>query len=178
MTVPMAIRRFWLIVKSQFHIAVKRMKEDWKYQQLIRSLRSYVPKYWGRTEDEHTVIRRMVMADPKRCNHLKGGLYRPALSLRDFNVSLHTYIDGTQRIRCNGCGTKWFKGDADWDRALKMTEYSTNRQSSSEQVFYSVKYTNGKEEFLTPEKAAEKFPDRDLTNVKFILSSQSEYIKK
>ena len=71
----------------------------------------------------------------ERCNHLKGQVgYRNVL-VKDFNVNIHTFIDGKSRIKCLTCGWEvWnlpefrFK----WEQGMRMVGQSTNTPSSSE----------------------------------------------
>lgn len=53
----------------------------------------------------------------------------------DFNVSLHTFIDGHQEIKCMTCKRVWRTGDADFAQAMKMVENSSNKPSASEHPF-------------------------------------------
>jgi hypothetical protein len=62
----------------------------------------------------------------------EGGFLRPMVV--DYNVYLHTFPDGRQRIRCNRCGETVWEGDAKWSAWLQMTQQSTNRASAAEQV--------------------------------------------
>lgn len=79
------------------------------------------------------------------CSHRKGmGPYKNPetefgvdqmfgrMHYKDYDVYLHTFPDGRQRIHCRRCNQNWFKGDPGWDEAVAMTEQSTNRASSSE----------------------------------------------
>ena len=50
----------------------------------------------------------------------------------DFNVMMHTFIDGHQEIKCLTCYRVWKTGDTDFSEALKMVQNSSNRPSSSE----------------------------------------------
>jgi len=50
----------------------------------------------------------------------------------DFNVSMHTFIDGHQEIKCLTCHRVWKTGDTDFQEALKLVQNSSNRPSSSE----------------------------------------------
>lgn len=76
----------------------------------------------------------------KACLHLKGGKYRPTL---DYAVTTHTFIDGRQRIKCMLCGLEaWRNSGEDFKFAYMrdLAEYSTNRQSASEQPLLGVKF--------------------------------------
>lgn len=75
-------------------------------------------------------------ASVKYCDHRKGGYSvrgaAPRGGIVDYNVSLHTFSNGKARVRCNKCGKRWFRGDADWADAVRMVEQSSNSPSSSE----------------------------------------------
>lgn len=91
--------------------------------------------YERRTDKEHAEIRARIKVDPKDCNHAKGGPTWNSPYIGDYNLSLFTFIDGTQRIRCLTCGQKWFKGDKGWKEMYeKAQQRSTNKEGSSEQV--------------------------------------------
>jgi hypothetical protein len=91
--------------------------------------------YSRRTFEEHQHIRDRIKVDPKDCDHTKGGRDRRIrYSRNDYNVSMMTFIDGTQRVRCLTCGQKWFESDKGWAEAIRMVSESTNRQTSSEQL--------------------------------------------
>ena len=68
--------------------------------------------------------------DLSNCSHLKGGRVRT--SMRDYAVYLHTFPDGTHRIKCTLCPKAWYPGDPGWKEAVQMCESSTNTASSSE----------------------------------------------
>lgn len=78
----------------------------------------------------------------RRCNHIKGGKFRPRVGILDYNVTTHTFIDGRTRIQCVLCGTEAYSNSG-WDFKFawlrRMAESSTNRPSSSEQVQLEVK---------------------------------------
>lgn len=50
----------------------------------------------------------------------------------DFNVSLHTFVDRHQEIKCLTCKRIWKSGDPDFNEAMKMVQNSSNKPSSSE----------------------------------------------
>ena len=105
---------------------------------LVKAIRTgHTPKYERRTEAEHNAIRAALRVPFKNCDHLKGHLMKPTLYSerhKDYNVSLFIFADGSQRIRCNKCGHKWFKNDPDWALAVDMVRQSTNRPASSEWI--------------------------------------------
>ena len=86
----------------------------------------------------------------RRCRHLKGGkLQRPGMS--DFNVGMHTFVDGERVISCYSCGMKWKQKDTkeyllrdgkryrnhtglSFHDAFVMLQGSTNTESKSEIV--------------------------------------------
>ena len=126
-------KEFKLFIKN-LQIAFKREFDSFLFRHKVLELRrNYVPKYSTRTPEEHQAIRDSIRKDPSTCKHLKGG-YIQSLGHKDFNVSFHTFCDGSRRIICNSCGKKWFKGQPDWEEALKMNEQSTNAASASEIV--------------------------------------------
>jgi hypothetical protein len=98
--------------------------------------KNYVPQYSRRTEAEHTACRRRATTSPSVCQHRKGFHRRPRSVVKDYNVSFHRFIDGTERIRCLSCGKKWFPSDADWQQALNMVEDSTNTRTASETPYW------------------------------------------
>jgi hypothetical protein len=54
----------------------------------------------------------------------------------DFNVSMHTFPDSHQEIKCLTCKRVWKSGDADFQEALKMVQNSTNKPSASEVALF------------------------------------------
>lgn len=85
----------------------------------------------------------------KNCKHLKGGKHGPRSQVRDFAVSMHTYINAEQIIRCHICNMKWKVRDTKetlyrhgkkvinhtnvgWEEACTMLTQTTNKPSSSE----------------------------------------------
>jgi hypothetical protein len=56
----------------------------------------------------------------------------------DFNVSMHTFPDRHQEIKCMTCKRVWKNGDPDFAEAYKMVQNSTNKPSSSEIVHQSA----------------------------------------
>jgi hypothetical protein len=108
-----------------------------------------VQKKHGRKFKQQETFEQAKIRHQRDCSHLKGGPNRNRLSRKDYNVSKHTFIDCTVRIRCLTCGMKWFKDDTrsilirngkehinhtglGWTDALKMVEDSTNTPSASE----------------------------------------------
>jgi len=76
------------------------------------------------------------------CSHLKGkGPYvnpetelGPGLVIvKDYNVSLHTFVNGKRRIRCNRCGKIVWEGEPEWNKFVEMVKCSSNCPSASEQ---------------------------------------------
>jgi hypothetical protein len=71
----------------------------------------------------------------QKCNHLKGNLRG---SRKDYCVSFHTFIDGSQRIAClKGCGFEVFnkpEWSFKWAVGVKMVMQSTNTASASERI--------------------------------------------
>jgi hypothetical protein len=84
-----------------------------------------------------------------RCRHLKGGKHGPKSGVIDYNVGLHTYINGENIIKCNSCMMKWKVNDTieflvrggrkianhtkiGWAQAQAMLNQSTNTPTSSE----------------------------------------------
>jgi hypothetical protein len=66
------------------------------------------------------------------CEHLKGGSIRSWRE--DYAVYLHTFLDGTVRVKCTLCPKAWYPNSPDWNDALSMVRQSTNTSSSSELV--------------------------------------------
>jgi hypothetical protein len=69
----------------------------------------------------------------RSCSHLKGG--RPMGRRSDYAVTIHTFIDGSQRIKCILCGwTVWNHPDwrFKWAVGMKMVKTSTNTPTSSQ----------------------------------------------
>jgi hypothetical protein len=92
-------------------------------------------RQWAKMDPDVLKALRTLKSEDK-CSHLKGAGHvgiGPSGSI-DFNVSKFIFPTGLGRIRCNGCGKKWFKGDPGWELAVMMTKNSTNRAASSEQV--------------------------------------------
>jgi hypothetical protein len=68
------------------------------------------------------------------CTHLKGGPLKPFYG-RDYNISIHTFINGDVRARCLVCGKVWWKSKVSteiWQGLQPMLDSSTNIPSSSE----------------------------------------------
>ena len=67
------------------------------------------------------------------CQHLKGGS-RLKTVVKDYNMAMHTFPDGTVKIWCLlNCGfVSRGPGDSNWAEAKRMMDVSTNRASSSE----------------------------------------------
>lgn len=125
------IKSIWWILRNQW----SSLKAEFKGWKRVRSLRSkflkYVPKYITRSQGDHVEIRKMIQPRPP-CLHLKGGANRRYAAFADYNVSQHTFIDGTTRIICNSCRKKWFPESPDWEKAKEMVSFSSNSPSSSE----------------------------------------------
>jgi hypothetical protein len=85
----------------------------------------------------------------QKCNHLKGGNLRGGG--KDYCVSFHTFIDGSQRIAClKGCGFEVFNKPEwrfKWAVGLKMVEQSTNTRTSSEVVISCPPFTRQRVDF-------------------------------
>jgi hypothetical protein len=143
------------IIKAQWSVLIAKLRDEFKRQSFLRK---YVPKYGTRTIAEHEAIRLFIKRG-KDCDHLKGGRARHRFQREDFNVMLHTYIDGSKRIRCGSCGKVVRPADAEWDAWMKMVSESTNRPSSSEQPMLSVIRDNGtKDEYRTVQEMKAVFP--------------------
>lgn len=69
---------------------------------------------------------------PDNCRHLKGGSYGPKALRKDYAVRFFTFPNGTSNIKCTICGQEWTRESADWQKAIEMTEQSTNTKGSSE----------------------------------------------
>jgi hypothetical protein len=122
----------WTFLKRLYAIIAWEI-DFFRGQHKLREMaRNYKPKHTPRTLEECQRVRDRIRKDPATCKHLKGGNLKTIV--RDFNLSHHTFIDGSQRIICNFCGKKWFKDSPDWNEAVKMFEQSTNMSSASEQV--------------------------------------------
>jgi hypothetical protein len=84
----------------------------------------------------------------QKCNHLKGNLRG---GCKDYCVSFHTFIDGSQRIAClKGCGFEVFnkpEWSFKWTVGLKMVEQSTNTRTSSEVVISCSPFTRQRMDF-------------------------------
>jgi hypothetical protein len=52
----------------------------------------------------------------------------------DFCVSMHTFVDGKQLIKCIQCKREWHSGDPDFAEAYKMVLASSNKPSASERL--------------------------------------------
>ncbi len=130
MKISHRIRRYYWIFKTHLGQIIQRLKIEWDYQNRLSGLKKYIPKYKTRTPEEHEINRRKAVIPPSRCTHLKG--WRIKGAYQDYNVTDHTFPDGSRRIRCNGCGTKWFPGQPGWDVAVLMMNTSTNTPTASE----------------------------------------------
>jgi hypothetical protein len=102
----------------------------------------------------------------QRCSHCKGTKHGVFLNA-DYNISLHTFVDGGRRIRClNNCGFEvWDKSGwrLKWAFAEKMLDRTTNIESSSQQPLLGIKVNGDIFEYFndTPEgraKLKEKYP--------------------
>lgn len=109
-----------------------------------------------------------VIEQQKNCDHLKGGRNRSQTKQNpNYNISYHSFIDGTRRIRCHNCGMKWFKDDTreflirngkkipnhtglGWNDALFMQRNTSNTLSASEMPQAVIQNMD-----MTPEQRAE-----------------------
>jgi len=88
---------------------------------------------WAKIEPEK--LRDLRSLKSYRCSHLKGdGKVGEGHrhSPKDYNVTTHTFPNNITRVRCSGCGRKWFSNEPGWEFALHMVHNSTNSPSSSE----------------------------------------------
>lgn len=158
------VQRLWLTLKRSFQVRllpfIADLKKEWAFQRILQSFKNYVPMYQRRTTAEHKAIRRMLADGAKNCAHLKGGGIRSRYGMKDYNVSQHTYPDGSKRIRCNGCGAKWFPGFDGWEEAVRMVQLSSNSPSASERaVEYHVRFSSGHEKvFGSKEEVKAELP--------------------
>ncbi len=84
-----------------------------------------------------------------RCKHLKGGRRGPKAGVKDYAISMHTFIGKNSYIKCHLCSAKWEPSDTKetlfrkgkhirnhtkigWDEAIAMMGQSTNTPTSSE----------------------------------------------
>jgi hypothetical protein len=89
-------------------------------------------RIWAKMDPKVLADLRTLKAEDK-CSHRKGdGKVGSGAITTDYNVSMHTFPDASKRIRCNGCGKKWFPGKDGWKEAVEMVKQSTNIPSSSE----------------------------------------------
>ena len=75
------------------------------------------------------------------CKHLKGGNYRP-LQVKDYAITIHTFIDSRTRLKCMLCGVEaWSNSGMDfkYNWLKSLAEQSTNWPSASEQVLLEVR---------------------------------------
>jgi hypothetical protein len=103
-------------------------------------------RQWAKMDPDVLKALRTLKSQDK-CSHLKGAGHvgiGPGICPKDYNVSKFIFPTGLVRIRCNGCGKKWFPGDADWALAVMMTENSTNTAASSERVVTQVEKLTAK----------------------------------
>lgn len=128
---------------------------NWRDQEFYKFMRLALTSQWDRLAGVLQLstdrVRDLIKLPPiGKCSHLKAkGPYKNEetefsqnLSIsehgrvgpitKDYDVYLHRFIDGTQRIHCRRCGENWFEGQPGWDKAVAMTQQSTNRASASE----------------------------------------------
>lgn len=99
-----------------------------------------ISRYGQRTVQEHAALREFITPKIGECPHLKNHFKngstrwpRPKSISKDYNLSKHTFVDGTTRIRCLSCGQKWFKDDKDFKKMVDLHDNeSSNWASSSE----------------------------------------------
>lgn len=148
-------------LRGLYNTIRKDYKAFLKVQSWKRYWRQYQPLYTARTEAEHARIRAFLKKKIDLCGHRKGGKLKGFST--DFNISDHTFIDGSRRVKClNNCGKVWSPGDADWKDALYMLGRTTNRRTSSEQPGYLIR-ANGEEKFYNSVDEIKKvFPNWDI----------------
>jgi hypothetical protein len=101
---------------------------------IIQDLHVRRPGYWDSWREACHQYERQ-----RNCNHLKGG--RLAKGVKDYNVSFHTFIDGSRRIRCLTCGKEaWDTPNTQfmWQYMVGLYYNSTNSASASESLLYGV----------------------------------------
>jgi hypothetical protein len=116
----------------------------------------YIPKYVTDDPKKQQEIRDRQKRERKDCSHLKGGRPKSGL-IKDYCVSLHTFIDGRKRIRCLLCGFTVWNNEPGWAEALKMVKKSSNSPTSSESVHYRVRFSNGSIKDCTEKEVDELF---------------------
>jgi hypothetical protein len=68
------------------------------------------------------------------CKHVKGG-YLSTDFHKDYNISIHTFVNAQVRARCLSCGKVWWRHlvtTQEWTEVIRMAESSTNTPSASE----------------------------------------------
>ncbi len=88
-----------------------------------------------------------------KCSHRKNGRMRDAT--QDYAVSLHTFIDGSQRIACLICGWEVYNKPGwrfKWQFGMSMVKKSTNTPTSSEMIPNVVKERLNAGEICLPVK--------------------------
>lgn len=124
----------------------------------------YIATYKTLTAAEKDEIRKALVVDPKKCDHQKGGKTHHRGARRDYNFRHHTFIDGSESIRCLTCKREWRPGDKQWPLALKaMQTMSTNRKTASENSMFFVNFSDGRpsEGFHNLEELKKKYPNAD-----------------
>lgn len=104
----MKVKKFFRVVVREWRIflkdsvkVVKKIRKDWKFQNFLIN---YKPRL--RTAAERAAILDKMKRASENCDHIKGGPFRSSYG-KDYNLSRHIFIDGSERIRCNQCGRKW-----------------------------------------------------------------------
>lgn len=108
---------------------------QWTDKKLINKLL----KWQSKSKPVQTIQRQaktwseQVLEDQKlhqeRCRHLKGGRFRRNCTIKDYILTHHRFIDGSERVWCQLCKKEF---DPKADETKRMLEESTNRMSSSE----------------------------------------------
>lgn len=146
-----------------------KSNEAKKLQQMLESLiekerrnakESFKIEHWEMTE---WAAHCRAYNRQERCRHLKGSRHNRGKHRSDYAISFHTFIDGSQRIKCLlGCGwevwnlpTHQYK----WAIGLRMVNTSTNTKTASEQPMIRVGFRNGQMEYYrTREEVLAKYP--------------------
>jgi hypothetical protein len=82
---------------------------------------------------------------------------------KDYNISDHTFIDGSRIIKCIRCGKTWAEGDESWSKALEMAASTTNGRTASERPGVIVRLSSGElEHFKNLEEVKIKYPNATM----------------
>ena len=131
------------IFLKQYAYRLQAEYQLWKRQEaylenLRQVFKDYKSRYERASAEQRNLDRQRFLPKRNNCDHLKGGRFKMRSIVGDYNVSMHTFIDGSIKVWCNLCSAVWEPDKPGWKEALNMVKHSTNRPSSSEVVLWPI----------------------------------------